>query len=59
MSAPKKPGFIAETPRQEGAQGRVGRASGDTVSNGEVDVSDPNNPPVDAPNSTNNQAPQE
>ena len=55
MPAPKKPGFVAETPRQEGSQGRVGRAPGDTVSNGEIDTSDPNNPPVDAPNSTNGQ----
>jgi hypothetical protein len=50
-----KPGFIAETPRQDGSQGRVGRGPTDTLSNGEIDTSDPNNPPVDSPNSTNDQ----
>jgi hypothetical protein len=50
MSTPKKPGFVAETPRQEGAQGRVGRGPEDTILNGEIDASDPNNPPVAAPN---------
>lgn len=48
MPAPKKT-FVAETPRQEGAQGRVGRGPGDTVSNGEIDNSDRNNPPVEKP----------
>ena len=54
---PKKPipAFVAETPRQEGAQGRLGRGPRDTLPNGAIDASDPNNPPVDAPNSTNDQ----
>jgi len=32
----------AETARQEGAQGRTGKAPGDVVHDGEVDASDPN-----------------
>jgi hypothetical protein len=32
---------VAETARQEGAQGRTGKAPNDTVSDGEVDASDP------------------
>jgi hypothetical protein len=31
----------AETARQEGAQGRTGKAPGDTAKDGEVDASDP------------------
>ena len=31
----------AETARQEGAQGRIGKAPGDTVSDGGIDASDP------------------
>jgi hypothetical protein len=49
MSPHAKPGFVAETPRQEGAQGRVGRSVNDTLSNGEIDNSDVNNPPVGSP----------
>ncbi len=56
MTPPKKPDFVAETARQEGAQGRLGRGPDDTLSNGEVDSSDPNNPPTDA-NSTHQQKP--
>jgi hypothetical protein len=37
----KGPAAPAETARQEGAQGRTGKASSDTVSDGAVDVSDP------------------
>lgn len=55
MAPRPKPGFVAETPRQDGSQGRVGRAPEDTLSNGEIDNSDPNNPPVDSANSTNDQ----
>jgi hypothetical protein len=52
MGKPRAPrrSFVAETPRQDGAQGRVGRGPGDTLSNGEIDSSDPGNPP--APNSS-------
>ena len=32
---------VAETARQEGAQGRTGQAPEDTVSDGEIDASDP------------------
>lgn len=32
---------VAETARQEGAQGRTGKGPGDTVSDGAVDASDP------------------
>ena len=49
MPGREKPGFVAETPRQEGSQGRVGRSANDTLSNGEIDSSDPNNPPVASP----------
>jgi hypothetical protein len=55
MAPRPKPGFVAETPRQEGSQGRLGRAPEDTLPNGEIDTSDPNSPPIDAPNSTNDQ----
>jgi len=44
MSDPKKPvqkAPVAETARQEGAQGRTGKGPQDTVSDGEVDASDP------------------
>lgn len=37
----KKSPAPAETARQEGAQGRAGKASGDTVTDGAVDASDP------------------
>jgi hypothetical protein len=53
MNQSRRPGFVAETPRQDGAQGRVGRSADDTLSNGEIDASDPNNPPVDPPNRAN------
>ncbi len=32
---------VAETARQEGAQGRLGKSPGDTLSDGQVDSSDP------------------
>ena len=38
-NTPKTP--VAETARQEGAQGRTGKGPDDTVTNGEVDASDP------------------
>ncbi len=42
VSDPKdRPIPSAETARQEGAQGRAGKGPGDTVSDGEVDASDP------------------
>lgn len=53
MAPRPKPGFVAETPRQDGAQGRVGRAPEDRLSNGQIDTSDPNNPPAGSPDSTN------
>lgn len=37
----KQPAAPAETARQEGAQGRTGKAPFDRLSNGAVDVSDP------------------
>ena len=37
----RKPAAPAETARQEGAQGRVGKTPSDTLSDGAVDVSDP------------------
>ena len=38
----KQPAARAETARQEGAQGRSGKTSVDTVSDGAIDASDPN-----------------
>jgi hypothetical protein len=38
---PKPPPAPAETARQEGAQGRIGKAPGDMVGDGEIDASDP------------------
>ena len=37
----KQPAAPAETARQEGAQGRSGKTSADTVSDGAIDASDP------------------
>jgi hypothetical protein len=36
------PAPAAETARQEGAQGRTGKSPADTLSDGQVDSSDPN-----------------
>lgn len=41
MSDPNPKAPPSETARQEGAQGRTGKAPADPVSDGEVDASDP------------------